>query len=113
MKAPLTPGRQKAAWILAVLVDAAQIGITASGPLGWLVEVPLDFITMGIFWWMLGWNWAFLPTVLIEWIPFVDVAPTWTLAVWWATRGRSPVGGADTVQPPKDVTPKGPSSLPG
>ena len=37
---------------------------------------------------LVGWNWAFLPTFLAELIPVVDLVPTWTIAVWLATRGR-------------------------
>lgn len=38
--------------------------------------------------WLLGFHWAFLPTFVAELIPGVDLVPTWTLAVWLATRGK-------------------------
>lgn len=38
---------------------------------------------------LVGFHWAFLPTFLAELIPFVDLVPTWTAAVWLATRRRS------------------------
>ncbi len=37
---------------------------------------------------MLGWHVAFLPTFVAELIPFVDLFPTWTLAVLFVTRKR-------------------------
>ena len=37
---------------------------------------------------LVGWDWGFLPTFIAEMIPLVDLVPTWTLAVWLATRGR-------------------------
>ncbi len=37
---------------------------------------------------LLGWHWAFLPAFVAEVIPGVDLVPSWTLAVWLATRGR-------------------------
>ena len=37
---------------------------------------------------LLGWHWALLPTFLVELVPFADLVPTWTAAVWIATRGR-------------------------
>jgi len=53
-----------------------------------------------------GWHWAFLPTFLIEMIPMAELAPTWSLAVYLATRGHS---GEDV--PVSDVTPP-PVALP-
>ena len=39
---------------------------------------------------LVGWHWAFLPTFIAELIPVFDLVPTWTIAVWLATRGRRP-----------------------
>jgi hypothetical protein len=35
---------------------------------------------------LLGWHWAFLPTLMIEALPGADLFPTWTAAVFFATR---------------------------
>jgi hypothetical protein len=35
---------------------------------------------------MVGWHWAFLPTFVVELLPVVDLVPSWTMAVWLATR---------------------------
>ena len=53
-----------------------------------------------------GWHWAFLPTFMIEMIPMAELAPTWSLAVYIATRGH---GGEDSDEP--QVAPP-PVSLP-
>ena len=44
---------------------------------------------------LLGWHWTFLPTFLVEFFPVFDLAPTWTLAVFLATRKQKalPPGG--------------------
>jgi len=44
---------------------------------------------------ILGWHWSFLPTFVVELFPVFDLAPTWTVAVWLATRKRDtlPPGG--------------------
>ena len=35
---------------------------------------------------LLGWHWAFLPTLLAELTPGFDLFPTWTAAVFYVTR---------------------------
>jgi hypothetical protein len=35
---------------------------------------------------LVGWHIAFLPTFVGELVPFVELVPTWTLAVFFATR---------------------------
>ena len=47
----------------------------------------IDVATGLLLIWLVGWHWAFLPTFLAELVPFVDLVPTWTLAVMFATRG--------------------------
>ncbi|HXJ69595.1 MAG TPA: hypothetical protein VNM39_11860 [Verrucomicrobiae bacterium] len=38
--------------------------------------------------WLVGWHWAFLPTFAAEMLPGIDIFPSWTTAVWFATRAR-------------------------
>jgi hypothetical protein len=38
---------------------------------------------------LVGWHWAFLPSFVAEFIPGVNLIPTWTAAVLFATRRRS------------------------
>ncbi|HKA37626.1 MAG TPA: hypothetical protein VKH43_12455 [Thermoanaerobaculia bacterium] len=35
---------------------------------------------------MIGWHWAFLPSFFVELVPGLDLVPTWTAAVFYATR---------------------------
>ena len=96
MPQPLSKARLRAAWIVAVAVDAIQIPVEATGLLGWIVGAGLDVVTMIALWSLVGFHWAFLPSFLTEWIPYLDYAPLWTLAVLIATRGR----GEDTLTAP-------------
>ena len=38
---------------------------------------------------LVGWHWAFLPAFLAELAPGFDLVPSWTLAVFLATRRRT------------------------
>jgi hypothetical protein len=100
-KPPLSKTRIRAAWAIAVVVDAVQL-VTApaetGGPPVWLVEGAVDVVTMTVMWALVGFHWAFLPSFATKLLPFVDIAPTWTLAVFLATRGR---GEAEPPLPPK------------
>jgi hypothetical protein len=42
----------------------------------------------GILTLLVGWHWAFLPAFLVELAPGIDLVPSWTLAVFFATRQR-------------------------
>jgi hypothetical protein len=37
---------------------------------------------------LVGWHWAFIPSFLAELVPGLDLVPTWTAAVFFATRGQ-------------------------
>lgn len=84
------PSRRRiiAARLLAVAADAVQLGMIplfvggAASPL----NDALDLAVGAAMVWLLGWNWLFLPTFVAELIPFVDIAPTWTIAALIATR---------------------------
>ena len=96
----LTPRRVWIARALAVLVDLAQVALLPAEltPLNNGIDVGTAIALVAL----VGWHWAFLPTFLAEMIPFVDLVPTWTLAVMIATRG--PVAAAPptvVVEPPR------------
>ena len=88
MPKPLSKARLRAAWIVAIAVDAIQIPVEATGLLGWLLGAGLDVATMVVLTALVGFHWAFLPSFVTEWIPYIDYAPLWTLAVMIATRNR-------------------------
>ena len=84
-------GSLRLAWIVAIVADAIQWGLPFLFGLGAFtpVDVGLDVVVMIVLTRLLGWHWAFVPTFAIELLPFVDLVPTWTAAVWLATR-RTP-----------------------
>ena len=79
------------AWLVAIVADAIQLGLFpffAEGgvsPADWVV----DLITGVILTRLLGWHWLFLPTFIAELVPFVDMVPTWTAAVFLVTRKKA------------------------
>jgi hypothetical protein len=104
----LTPRRIWIARGLALLVDLAQVALLPAEltPLNNGVDVGTALAMVAL----VGWHWAFLPTFLAELVPFVDLVPTWTLAVLIATRGRlAPptvtVGPPPTPPPPPPALP--------
>jgi len=103
----LSPGRVLAARVIAIVADAVQLGLlplfvagAASG-----LDDALDAVVGVTMVTLVGWHWAFLPAFLAELIPGVDLAPTWTIAAFIATRGA----GAAGASPPEG----GPRELPG
>jgi hypothetical protein len=92
----LTPRRVWIARALALLVDLVQWGLLPASltPLNTAIDVATGLAMVAL----VGWHWAFLPTFLAELVPFVDLVPTWTLAVAFATRGG--VAEAPVLPPP-------------
>lgn len=83
-----TRRRILAARILAVVADAIQVGLLplfAEGAAS-IVNDVLDAVIAVVMVVLVGWHWAFVPAFLAELVPVVDLAPTWTLAVFIATR---------------------------
>ncbi len=109
MKTDTSPGKVKAAWAVALVVDAAQVGLgAASGGMSSWVDAPLDIVTMVVLWRLVGWHWVFLPSFALEFLPYVEFAPTWTMAVLVATRGSQ--GVTPFSSGPSPDAPAGPGS---
>jgi hypothetical protein len=91
VEAKTSPGRARvwAARCLAIGADFLQILVFplflpgAASP--W--SDGLDLLVAGGVTWLVGWHWAFLPSFLAELVPGLDLVPTWTAAVFFATRG--------------------------
>jgi hypothetical protein len=82
---------QRKAWFVAILADAIQIvgmPLFAEGGLSPL-DTALDVTVGAILIKLLGWHWAFLPTFAAELVPGLDLFPTWTAAVYFATRNMA------------------------
>jgi hypothetical protein len=80
--------RVLAARIIAVVADAVQLGFlplfAGGAPTGF--DAVLDVVVGAAMVALLGWHWAFLPAFAVELLPGVDLAPTWTIAVFFVTR---------------------------
>jgi hypothetical protein len=96
----LTPRRVWIARGIAVLVDIVQWGLLPASltPLNGAIDVATGLAMVAL----VGWHWAFLPTFAAELVPFVDLVPTWTLAVTFATRGFDAPGLPPAGQAPRD-----------
>ena len=87
--------RRRAARAIAVVVDALQIVVFPAFFPGLVspLENVLDVVTGIILTLLLGFHVAFLPTFIAELVPFVDLFPSWTLAVLFVTRKKTPKEG--------------------
>lgn len=82
--------RRKTALAIAIVADAIQwIGLPLFmwGAASWINDA-LDVVVALVMIRLVGLHWAFLPAFVAELVPFVDLVPSWTAAVWLATRGK-------------------------
>ncbi len=89
-----TPARIWAARIVAMLADAIQIVVFPAFAPGGISPFndALDIIVAVAIIGLLGWHWVFLPSAIAELVPGLDLVPSWTAAVLFATRkGSKPV----------------------
>lgn len=92
---PLTRRQRRLAFAVALVADLVQVALLplfSSGvgsPFDWGVDLVAAVVLVRT----LGWHVALLPTFVAELLPFVDLFPTWTVAVWIATRGRADAPG--------------------
>lgn len=112
----ITRERVLAARTVAVVADALQLGLMplfAPGAFSILDDV-LDLVVGATLIGLVGWHWAFLPAFLAELVPAVDLAPTWTIAVFVATRNPGGTGSTAArrteaeVLPPRQLPPREP-----
>jgi len=79
--------RHRLAWAVAIVADTLQIvafPLFAEGALS-PMDTVLDVAVAVILSRLLGWHWAFLPTLAAELVPALDLFPTWTAAVFFVT----------------------------
>jgi hypothetical protein len=89
---PAPPRRtvHRAAWVLAFAADFVQwvafplFFQGAASPFNDALDVGIAIAMVAL----CGFHWAFVPTVLAELVPGLNLVPTWTLAVWVVTRER-------------------------
>ena len=115
---PITESRAarvRLARTLALLVDFVQIfafPMFFAGGASPFADV-LDVITAGIMTMLVGWHWAFLPTLAAEVVPVFDLFPTWSAAVYFVTRGQARA--TEAARPAGeviDITPEPPAAIP-
>jgi hypothetical protein len=90
---------RRCAWIVAIAADAMQIvffplfgeGIAS------IADDVLDVAVGVLMFLLLGWHASFVPALVAEVIPAFDLVPTWTAAVFLATRGAART---DVTPPP-------------
>jgi hypothetical protein len=85
---PMTPRRVFAARAIAIAADFLQIAVFPVFSEGVVspIDTGLDLAVAGALTALVGWHWAFLPSFAAEMVPFLDLVPTWTAAVFIATR---------------------------
>jgi len=93
------------AWLVAMAADAIQIGLLPLFAEGGFspADSILDLIVAAVLSRLIGWHWAFLPTMVAELIPGLDLFPTWTMAVLFVTRQRVHTRAGDVEVLPKDA----------
>ncbi|MBI1796488.1 MAG: hypothetical protein HYR74_05495 [Candidatus Eisenbacteria bacterium] len=84
------PAARRAAWLVALGADALQLALFPLFAEGFasIANDVLDVAVGVVLTRLIGWHVAFLPALAAELIPGVDLVPTWTAAVWIATRRR-------------------------
>ena len=89
------------AWLVAIAVDAIQIGALPLFVGGGMspADAVLDAGAAVILIQLLGWHWAFLPTLAAELVPGFDLFPTWTAAVFFVTRQQVHPGEPEILPP--------------
>ena len=88
MQTPLhvTRSEVRTAFAFAVAIDVAQFLL---GPFGWAgIDEVLDAAAMVAMTRLLGFHPLFLPTFVLEFVPFTDMLPTWTGCVMLVVRAR-------------------------
>ncbi len=98
----LKRSEHRTAWFVALAADALQIAVFplfvegALSPLDSVLDVAVGLVLTRL----LGWHWAFLPSLAAELVPGLDLFPTWTAAVYFVTRNL-PIEDGPIILPPE------------
>lgn len=86
----LTPNRIRAARLIAIAADFLQIALFPLFGEGFVsvLDDALDVVVCIVLTMLVGWNFAFLPSFVVKVMPIADLAPTWTIAAFFATRRK-------------------------
>src|SRR3974377_2196133 len=99
---------ERLAWVVGLAADARELRVFPLFLVGALspADAVLDAVVAVVLVRLLGWHWAFLPTLMIEALPGADLFPTWTAAVFFVTR-QMHNSGEPIILPPEH--PAGPN----
>ena len=91
----------RTAWAVAVAADALQIVAFPMFVPGGVspADTVLDLAVGAVLIRLLGWHWAFLPSLLAELVPGLDLFPTWTAAMLFVTHERLSAGEPEILPP--------------
>lgn len=91
----------RTAWAVAVAADALQIIAFPMFVPGGIspADTILDLAVGAVLIRLLGWHWAFLPSLLAELVPGLDLFPTWTAAMLFVTHERLSSGEPEILPP--------------
>jgi len=93
----LTRSRVRLAYAVAITADAFQVLL---GPPGWaFFDEIIDLVAMCLTWRAIGFHPLLLPTFALEFIPIIDMLPTWTACVALVVSLRKK---QQTAQPPRE-----------
>ena len=94
----LTRYRIGCAYAVAVVTDGLQLLL---GPFGWLfADEILDVAAMILTWRLIGFHPLLLPTFALEFLPVVDMLPTWTGCVFIVVSTRKRQQASNPVELP-------------
>ncbi len=101
----LKRSEHRLAWMVALAADGLQLALFPLFGPGALsgADDALDFVVAVVLIRLLGWHWAFLPSIIAELLPGFDLFPTWTAAVFFVTRKSN-----SSTEP--EILPPAPSS---
>src|SRR4029077_19145511 len=89
------------AWMFHILAEPFKIGpfpLFAEGAMS-PADTVLDVLVAALLIRLLGWHWAFLPSLAAELLPGFDLFPTWTAAVFFVTRAQVKPGEPEILPP--------------
>jgi hypothetical protein len=66
-------------WLAYAIAASADVAQWVLGPLGWaFADEIIDVVAMILLWRIIGFHPLLLPTFVLEFVPVVDLLPTWT-----------------------------------
>lgn len=92
--------RIRIARFIAVGADVLQLGLFPLFAEGFIspLDDALDVLVCFVLTYLVGWHYSFLPSFVVKVLPVADLVPTWTIAVFLATRQKRDLPHAEATQ---------------